>query len=65
MQVKYRNFVLQIIFFSLKFVGTVFIYSLFDLASASINIWHVITKLSIVLAKYVPSLQLLVARFQI
>ena len=35
-QVKYINFVFsQVIFFSLKFVGTVFVSSLFELASAS------------------------------
>ena len=50
-QVKYRNFVFsQVIFFSLKFVGTVFVSSLFELASASefIISSHVINESSII-----------------
>ena len=56
-QVKYRIvFVLNIAFVSLKFVITVFISSLISL--------HVITESSIILAKYLPFLQLHVAGFQ-
>ena len=58
-QVKYIAFV------SSKFVATVFISKLFDLASASIILSHVITKLLIKLAKYFPCLQLHVKGFQI
>ena len=50
-QVKYINFVFsQVIFFSLKFVGTVFVSSLFELASASefIISSHVINESSII-----------------
>ena len=50
-QVKYRNFVFsQVIFFLLKFVGTVFVSSLFELASASefIISSHVINESSII-----------------
>ena len=40
---KIDNFcVLQVIVFSLKFVGTVFVSSLFDLASASITLSRII-----------------------
>ena len=45
MKVKYRDLVLQTIFFSLKFVGTAFV-------SASIILSHVITESTIILAKY-------------
>ena len=50
-QVKYINFVFsQVIFFSLKFVETVFVSSLFELASASefIISSHVINESSII-----------------
>ena len=50
-QVKYRNFVFsQVIFFLLIFVGTVFVSSLFELASASefIISSHVINESSII-----------------
>ena len=50
-QVKYINFVFsQVIFFSLKFVGTVFVSLLFELASASefIISSHVINESSII-----------------
>ena len=44
MQVKYRNFVFAGYFFSLKFVGIVFISSLYDLASDSKISSHIITE---------------------
>ena len=57
-QVNIRNFfVLQISFFLFKFVVTVFVS--FPIISS-----HVITELSIILAKYLPVLQLHVAGFQ-
>ena len=52
-------------FFSLKFVGIVFVSSTYDLASASIISPDVITESSIIFAKYLPFLQLHVAGFQI
>ena len=59
--------------FSLKFVGTDFVASSFDLALvamvfdhlSSIISSHVITELSVILAKYFPFLQLHVEGFQI
>ena len=60
--------------FSLKFVGTDFVASSFDLAlvamvfdhlSSIISSSHVITELSVILAKYFPFLQLHVEGFQI
>ena len=57
-------YILQIAFFSLKFVIAVFVSSSYDLSSASIILSHVTTELSIILAKYLPFLQLLVAGFQ-
>ena len=51
-------FFLQVSFFSLKIVVTVFV-------SSSIISSYVITELSIILAKYFPFLQLHVAGFQI
>ena len=51
--------VLQIEFFSLKFVVTVFVYS------ASIISSHLIIELSIIIAEYLPFFQLHVTRFQI
>ena len=68
-QVKFC--ILQVIFFSLKFAGTGFASSsfdlalLFDLASASIISSHIIAESSIVLAKYFPFSQLQVEGFQI
>ena len=59
-QVKYKFSLLQIIFFSLTFVS-----SLFYLASASIISSHIIAESSIVLAKCFIFLQLHVAEFQI
>ena len=51
MRAKYRNFsVLQITFFSSKFVGTVFVSLSYDPISSSCKI----TESSIVLAKYFP-----------
>ena len=58
-QVKYKFCLLQIIFFSLTFVS-----SLFYLASASIISSHIIAESSIVLAKCFIFLQLHVAEFQ-
>ena len=69
MKVKYEHFtVLQVAFFSLKFVGIVFVSS-YDLASASslsdsITSSHVIAESSIILAKYIRCLQLHAAGFQ-
>ena len=65
MQVKYRNFMFYRLFFSLKFVGAVFVFESYKLASASIISSHVIAESSIVLPKYIPLLQLHVAGFQI
>ena len=56
--------VLQVIVFSLKFVGTVFVSSLFDLASASITLSRIIVETAIILAKYFPFSQLPIAGFQ-
>ena len=50
-------------FFSLKFVGIVFVSSSWDLASHHSS--HVIAESSIILAKYLPFLQLHVSGFQI
>ena len=61
MQVKCRNFVIYRLLFSLKFVGTVFVSLLHNLALASINSSHVITESSIILAKYLPFVQLHIA----
>ena len=55
-------YILQIAFFSLKFVKTVFVSSSYDLGSAILS--HVTTELSIILAKYLPFLQLHVEGFQ-
>ena len=49
---------LQIILFSLKFVGIAFVSSTLDLASASVVSSRVIAESSIILAKYFPFLQL-------
>ena len=46
------------------FVRTVFVVSLYDLATASIISSHVITESWIILTKYLPFLQLYVAGFQ-
>ena len=53
MQVKYRHFA-GCVFFSLKFVGIVFVSLLYDLASASASTIspHLITESSIIFAKY-------------
>ena len=56
--------VLQVIVFSLKFVGTVFVSSLFDLASASLTLSRIIVETAIILAKYFPFSQLPIAGFQ-
>ena len=65
-KVKYRNFlVLEIAFFALIFIVTVFVSSSYDLSSASIISSYVITELHIILAKYLPFLQVHVAGFQI
>ena len=53
--------VLQVIFFSLKFVGIVFISSSYNFITSS----YLITESSIILAKYFPFSQLHVAGFQI
>ena len=53
----YKLFVIQVTFFSLKFVGMVFVVSIISS--------HVITESSIILAKYLPFLHLSVAEFQI
>ena len=60
----FNFFILQIAIFSLKFAITVFVSSMYYLASASIPSSHVITELSIIFAKYLPFLQLHVAGFQ-
>ena len=52
-----KLFVSQVIFFPLKFVGIAFV--------SFINSSHGITECSIVLAKYLPFLQLRAAGFQI
>ena len=56
MQVKYKNFcVLQITFFSLKFVGIVFVSSSsfrLSLVSKSITSSQIIAESSVILAKY-------------
>ena len=54
MQVKYRSIVFYSLLFLLKFVGIVFLSSS-----------HVITESSIIFGKYLPTLQLHVAGFQI
>ena len=53
----YKFCVLQVIFFSLEFVGTVFVSSLISS--------HLITESSIILAEYFPFSQLHAAEFQI
>ena len=65
MQAKYGNFMSYSLFFSLQFVGTVFLYLSYALATASIIPSHVITELSTILAKYFLFLELHVAGFQI
>ena len=57
----YKFFVLHVVFFSLKFVGTVFV-SLSDDSMISV---HKNAESSKILAKYYPLLQLHVAGFQI
>ena len=54
-----KSFVLQIAFFSLKFVGTIFV------SSTSIISSHRFTESSVMLAKYLPFLQIDVAELQI
>ena len=56
MQGKYRNVVFYRLLFSLKFVGTVFIFSVISS--------HVISESSVILAKYLPFLQVYVEWFQ-
>ena len=58
---------LQVMFSSSKFVGTVFVSSSFNLASAAIVSSQVNNESSIILqlGKYFPFLQLRVAGFQI
>ena len=58
-QGKYMNCVLQVVLFTLKFVGTVFVSSL------SIISQHVITESSIIVAKYFPFWKSHVAGIQI
>ena len=66
MQAKYRNFAFyRLLFVSLKFVGAVFCFSSYDLASASIISSHVITESSKILAKYFSFSEIHVLRFQI
>ena len=60
-----KFFILQIVFFSFKFVVTVFVSLLHDVAAASITLSQVITKSSIILAKYLLFSQLHVAGVQI
>ena len=60
-QAKYKNFACYRMIFSLQLV---FVFSLFDLASASIISSHIITESSIILVKYSPFSQLHAARFQ-
>ena len=57
--------VLQVIFFSLKFVETVFVFSLFDLTTTSIISSNVITESSIILGKYLLFSQSHVEEFRI
>ena len=57
--------VLQVIFFSLKFVETVFVLSLFDLTTTSIISSNVITESSIILGKYLLFSQSHVEEFRI
>ena len=52
-------FVLQIAFFSLKFVETIFV------SSSSIISSNIITESSIIIAKYLPFSQLHVAGFEV
>ena len=64
-QVIYRLFLFfRLHFFSLKFVGTVFVSSSHDLDFASIISLQVITELSMILAKCLSYSQLHVAGFQ-
>ena len=65
MKVKYTNLWFTCCILSLKFVGTVFVSSLYDLASASIISSHIITELLKILAKYLSFSQLHVSGFQI
>ena len=60
MKVKDNFFALQVAFFSLKFVGIVFISSSRD----SITSTQIIAESSTILAKYFPFLQMHVAGFQ-
>ena len=59
--IDFRFFILKIAFFVLKFVVLAFVSSSYDSIISS----HVITKSSIILAKYFPFSQLHVAGFQI
>ena len=64
MQVKYKDFVFYnfvITFFSLKFVGIVFVFSLYGSITSS----QLIAESFIIGAKYFPFLQLDVAGFQV
>ena len=61
MQVKCRHFVFYRLFFSLEFVGAVFVSLSYD----SIISAHVMTESSIIIAKYLPFLQLNTGGFQI
>ena len=65
MLVKYSNVFYELIFFSIKIVGTVFVSSPFDLASVSIILSDIIAESSIILAKYFAVPQLHVAGFNI
>ena len=61
MQVKYRHSVFYRLYFLLKFVGIAFVSLSYDSIISS----HIIAELSIILAKYLPFLQLHVEGFQI
>ena len=52
-------------FFLSKFVGIVFVFSLYDLVSASMISSHVITEPSLIFANYLPFSQLHIAVFQV
>ena len=55
----------HVAFFTLKFIGIVFLSSSNELVSASIILSHIITEFSVILTKYLTFSQLHVAGFQI
>ena len=65
MQVKYRNWFLQISFFLLKFVENFYVSPWFNLASASVISSHLINESSIIFDKFFSFLQLHLEGFQI